>query len=442
MKGQQQAAAEAAQPAAGAAPSTKQPAAAGASPEAAKTNGQSTVQPQAQELNMREIVRDMVEKPFFKQVLEEWALHVKTKQDGTTFLNMYREWMCDPDDHDGRKATTMFANFIAPREWEDFYDVIKDKLDKKTVAIFETDHAKVFYETFRSLLVEQIRAFWEEFGQQRAAVNAGRVAAGTEVAKKTVSRPLEGLPDRDGPRLRGLLEVCPDLSGAKARRGEADVPAGHLRRDPLRNRPHGPVRQEAANDPVVRRQALEIQDSYGRMVRDYASMNGARLGDQDERAIKLQAIDDWCRDHFVYVNDPPNIEVIQTPRRMVKQTRVPARVLEFLMTPFYDAFRAAGYDVKSYVPKSSYIGDCDEAVVGMQGLAVCTFPELDMSMNGPGAQPSRYFFQFGGNGGTLHHVWSKTILGGVEYHADHTEPGYKLGKHSDFEAYEDVEIEL
>ena len=77
----------------------------------------------------------------------------------------------------------MFAAFIEPREWEDFYDVIKDKLDKKVQTIFETPHAKVFYETFRSLITEQIRAFWEEFGQQRDAINAARVAAGTEVSK-------------------------------------------------------------------------------------------------------------------------------------------------------------------------------------------------------------------------------------------------------------------
>lgn len=553
--------------------------------------------------------------------------------------------------------------------------------------------------------------------------------------------------------------------------------------------------KEAARDPIVMRQALEIQSTYGKMVSDYAEMSGMRLGQADRKALKLQAIDDWCRDHFVYVNDPPNIEVIQTPRRMVKETKVPARVLEFLMTPFYDAFQAAGYDVSTYTPKSCYTGDCvpysqriivqdkfgayrivsigdlehsyrdfsvlswnereskvetkrierfvdkgtlpvfkiqlsngtsfrctrnhqlyvlwregrnkawrlvtmtldqllerraerrtgelfmmpvarqipeasvedapeiseeqawieglyvaegwregpnkksgnwrarigmnnpeaiaklqenfdfmglshgqsvrksdglvtvslhvsaftnrlasefgensasrkfpgaylslpreimaaaleafcigdgykaksgdwarwtfmiyntqseqlarqiafmhlvlgrplsfyrqpawktkpvmyrlyeykgyaedkvdglvgtrivsieadeavrccditvegnhnffleggvlvhncDEAVVGMQGLAVCTFPEADMEMNGPSDAPSRYFFQFGGNEGTLHHVWAKTLLGGAEYHADHTEPGYKLGDHSKFDAYEDVEILL
>ncbi len=172
-------------------------------------------------------------------------------------------------------------------------------------------------------------------------------------------------------------------------------------------------------------------------------MNGAELSASDEKALKLQAIDDWCRDHFVYVNDPPNIEVIQTPRRIVKQTKVPTEVIQYLMTPFYDAFARANpsFHVESYVPKPTYIGDCDEAVVGMQGICVCTFPADDLRMNGPKGR-SRFFFQFGGNEGTLHHVWSKTVLDGKDYHADHTEPGYKLGDHSNFDAYEDVEILL
>ncbi len=197
---------------------------------------------------------------------------------------------------------------------------------------------------------------------------------------------------------------------------------------------------DAAKDPVVRRQAEEIQGSYGQMVREYMGMGGARLSQADEKLVKLQAIDDWCREHFIYVNDPPNVEVIQTPRRMVKQTKVPREVIRCLLSPFYEAFASAGYSVDDFVPKPSYIGDCDEAVVCMQGLNVCTFPAADASMNGPDAAPTRYFFQFGGNEGTLHHVWAKTSVGGSDYHADHTEPGYKLGDHSKFEAYEDVEI--
>lgn len=201
--------------------------------------------------------------------------------------------------------------------------------------------------------------------------------------------------------------------------------------------------KDAARDPIMQRQAQEIQATYGRMIREYNAMNGGRLSQADEKILKLQAIDDWCREHFVYVNDPPNVEVIQTPRRMVKQTKVPDDVIQYLMTPFYDAFAKVSDRgaVENYVPKKTYIGDCDEAVVCMQGLGACTFPRK-MAMNGGGVPDSRFFFQFGGNEGTLHHVWSKTVLDGADFHADHTEPGYKLGEHSKFDAYEDVEIDL
>lgn len=197
--------------------------------------------------------------------------------------------------------------------------------------------------------------------------------------------------------------------------------------------------KDSVDDPAVRRQAERIQKESGAL-----SMGGAQLGAADSRALKLQAIDEWCRAHFRYVNDPPNVEVIQTPGRMVKQTQVPKEVIQYLMTPFYDAFSKAGIDVSGYVPPATYVGDCDEGVTGMTSLCACTFGigAGNPSMNGDGQADVRYFFQFGGNQGTLHHVWSKTVMDGMEYHADHTEPGYRLGDHSPFDAYEDVEVEL
>jgi hypothetical protein len=113
--------------------------------------------------------------------------------------------------------------------------------------------------------------------------------------------------------------------------------------------------KDSVHDRAVLRQAERIQ---AERLRNGPSMNGAGLGASDERALKLQAIDEWCRAHFRYVNDPPNIEVIQTPGRMVKQTQVPPEVIQYLMTPFYDAFTQAGIDVSGYVPPATYVGDC------------------------------------------------------------------------------------
>jgi hypothetical protein len=198
--------------------------------------------------------------------------------------------------------------------------------------------------------------------------------------------------------------------------------------------------KDAVHDPTVQRQAEDIQGTYGRMIRDTVSMNGAKLSQSDERVLKLQAIDEWCREHARYVNDPPNIEVIQTPGRMVKQTKVPPEVIRYIMAPFYDAFAKANpsFHVESYEPPPTYCGDCDELVTEMQGLCACTFRKPS-SMNGP-SDNARLFFQFGGNKGTLHHVWAKVLLDETEFHTDHTEPGYRLGDHSEFDAYEDLEV--
>jgi hypothetical protein len=197
--------------------------------------------------------------------------------------------------------------------------------------------------------------------------------------------------------------------------------------------------KDAMSDPAVRRQAARIQSGREK---DGLALAGAQLSAADVRALKLQAIDDWCRAHFRYVNDPPNVEVIQTPGRMVKQTQVPPEIIQHLMTPFYDAFSRSGVDVSGYVPAPSYVGDCDEGVTAMTGLTASTFGPGAPVLKGAGDSDVRCFFQFGGNGGTLHHVWSKTVMDGAEFHADHTEPGYRLGDHLGFDAYEDVEVEL
>lgn len=142
-------------------------------------NGQAAAQAAAQEGErpMEEIVQQMVEQPFFQSVLKEWALHVRTGQNATTFVNMYMNWMNDPQDHEGRKATTMFANFIAPRPWAELYAVIKPKLKPEIIKIFDTKDADEYYETFRGLVTESIAAYWENVAAEREAVKAARRAA-------------------------------------------------------------------------------------------------------------------------------------------------------------------------------------------------------------------------------------------------------------------------
>jgi len=198
--------------------------------------------------------------------------------------------------------------------------------------------------------------------------------------------------------------------------------------------------QDAAYDQVVRRHTSDICSQYRAMV---VSMNGPAPSSED--AMCAEAIDAWCRDHFVYVNDPPNVEVIQTPRRMIKQTKIPKDVIRFLCEPFYEALEEAGisFDRNAYVPPDLYIGDCDEAACAMLGMCACVGlseggGRVGSSEEGVSLRPLQY--RFGGNDGTLHHVWGYIGVNGNLVDADHTEPDFKLGDHSRFEAFETVEV--
>lgn len=174
--------------------------------------------------------------------------------------------------------------------------------------------------------------------------------------------------------------------------------------------------KDAADDPVVAANAEEIC-----------------AGSPDTMSC-VREIEAWCRSHYVYLNDPPNIEFIQTPRRMVKQTQVPAEVILHAMNPLMEAMKSAlgPESVRGYEPPRITWGDCDEGSCFVLGHCACK-------------QIGPLFFDFGGHEGTLHHVWGKIHLSERDkngFAADLTEPDYKLGDYSRFEHYESVEIPL
>lgn len=175
----------------------------------------------------------------------------------------------------------------------------------------------------------------------------------------------------------------------------------------------------AAKDPVVQHKADEIAGT-------------ASLGTASTDALnRLAATEEWCREHYVYVNDPPNIEVIQTPRRMIKQTQIPSNVLRSIMEPHYEALGSAlGPAVDSYELRGLCSGDCDEG-----SLLV-----LSLLSGDPEMRPLR--FRFGGNDGSLYHVWGMAGVNGQLIDTDLTEPSYTLGDFSKFDHYEEAEIPL
>ena len=189
--------------------------------------------------------------------------------------------------------------------------------------------------------------------------------------------------------------------------------------------------EAATRDPVVINHTAEICGAASQA----AQMNGAKLSGPEERDLALQAIDRWCREHFVYVNDPPNVEVLQTPRRMIKASMVPPAVIHSVIEPFYEAMTAVASPeaVAAYEPPGICSGDCDEAG-GLYNSQCAVAPCVEP------IRPLR--FRFGGHDGTLHHVWSRVGCGERLVDADLTEPNFGLGDFSKFEHYEEVEIPL
>lgn len=188
---------------------------------------------------------------------------------------------------------------------------------------------------------------------------------------------------------------------------------------------------EARGDAVVIDCARLAASHWARMVEEMSARDGNPVSAHNSKAIALEGIDLWCRAHFCYQNDGTNIEVIQTPQRMVNMTRVPKDVLKHFIEPFYRAFEKAdpAFQRASYDPPPLFVGDCDEAASMVCAMAAA----LDIT---PVA------FRFGGGGGTLHHVWARVYADGEWYDSDVTEPEFKLGDVSPFEHYENYEIPL
>lgn len=189
--------------------------------------------------------------------------------------------------------------------------------------------------------------------------------------------------------------------------------------------------QDARKDALLIDASRLLCSQFGKFVESMSAREGNPISAHNNKTLQLEAIDVWCRDHFCYVNDPPNVEVIQTPRRMWKQTRIPREVLAHIMEPFYKAMEETdpAFSRASYEPAPLFSGDCDEGASMVLSLAAC----MDVGS---------LRFRFGGNDGTLHHVWAKVQADGQWYDSDITEPNYKLGEFSKFDAYEEVEIPL
>jgi hypothetical protein len=149
------------------------------------------------ENRMETMIRESLQKPFFQEVLKEWALHVDSAAeekvvDATTFANLYLEMMRDPRNDEARQGCAAFATFMKPRSWKKMLAVLRGSLEADTLAAFEKPEAEEFYKQFKAMVLEQITEYWEQFLAARQQRNGAAQAPqnGTPAAAAPVEQAL------------------------------------------------------------------------------------------------------------------------------------------------------------------------------------------------------------------------------------------------------------
>lgn len=135
--------------------------------------------------------------------------------------------------------------------------------------------------------------------------------------------------------------------------------------------------QESKKDPLVISTARKIAmlATTGRKIRTEA----------ERRRYILRGIHAWCRSNFAYVDDPANIEVIQTPNKMLRDLQIPPQLHMAMWKPIAKA-------LGGNMPKPMIAGDSDEATTLVLSLAAAVgFDGL--------------LLRFGGTDNVIHYVW-------------------------------------
>lgn len=177
--------------------------------------------------------------------------------------------------------------------------------------------------------------------------------------------------------------------------------------------------QEGRKDPLVLGTARKIAAlSLGA-----ARKRGVRITERNRPLIILKGIHAWCRSNFEYVNDPVNVEVIQTPNRMLRDLGIP----EMLATAMWAPLRNVPGWKKLALPKPRITGDSDEAVTISLSLVAAV-----------GIHPIK--MRFGGEEGSVRYVWGAAWADKRWRDIDILMP--KFDQHHEFQEYQDLQIEL
>lgn len=142
--------------------------------------------------------------------------------------------------------------------------------------------------------------------------------------------------------------------------------------------------------------------------------------DGDREVLILRGIHAWCHENFLYLNDPVNIELIQTPNRMLRELEIPPQLHMLMWKPIAKAMGGK-------LPRPKMTGDSDESSILGVSLAAAV-----------GINPVR--IRLGGSGGTLHYAWGSAYANGKWWDLDILTPGFN--KHPSFENVENMEVPI
>lgn len=167
------------------------------------------------ESRMDSIIKENLKRPFFQEVMKEWAVHVESGTDSTAFANLYLEMMRDPVDNESRRACSVFATYMKPRNWQKMFAALRPGLDAETIKIFELPQAAEFYESFRAMVVLQIADYWDNF-------MATKVPGQQQPPAPPQQAPVQ-VPAAVPPQKRPNLQIVPPANGPAAPPAQAPV---------------------------------------------------------------------------------------------------------------------------------------------------------------------------------------------------------------------------
>ncbi|HET6374283.1 MAG TPA: hypothetical protein VFG76_13320, partial [Candidatus Polarisedimenticolia bacterium] len=141
---------------------------------------QTVVGPDGQEQTPEMMIRQLAREPVFINMISKWAKQLQAGNDAGVFSNMFMELMRDDGTVEAlkiRKACSYFVDEMSTKSWTEMYEFLKPAIPQNLHATFETQHAEVFYNQFKMMVVESVRDYWKMyFAQKQAEVEAQRQA--------------------------------------------------------------------------------------------------------------------------------------------------------------------------------------------------------------------------------------------------------------------------